>query len=81
MDADRLACELLLNTANAEIDRLRAENERLRSALETARDYVAGELAQLRQAFKGYEELGRVSETEQDLAAIDAAMSRDGGGS
>ena len=64
----------------AELASLRAENERLRSALEIARDYVAGELASLRQMYKGYEKLGRVPETEQDLAAIDAAMSRDGGG-
>lgn len=50
------------------------EIERLRGALAIARDYVADEIAYLRNAFRGHEALGKVPEAEADLARIDAAI-------
>lgn len=50
------------------------EIERLRELLAIARDYVADEIAYLRAAFRGYEELGKVPDAEADLARIDAAL-------
>lgn len=53
---------------------LLAERDALREALVIARDYVADEIAYLKNAFRGHEELGRVPEAEADLARIDAAL-------
>ncbi|MBN7822220.1 hypothetical protein [Bowmanella yangjiangensis] len=46
----------------------------LLAALETARDYVAGELEYRKQGLAGYPDKWRTE--EQDLAAIDAALSK-----
>ena len=46
----------------------------LLAALETARDYVAGELEYRKQALAGYPDKWRTE--EQDLAAIDAAIAK-----
>lgn len=53
---------------------LLAERDALRDALVIAREYVANEIAYLRNAFRGHEELGRVPEAEADLARINAAL-------
>lgn len=51
---------------------LLAERDRLREALAVARDYVADEIAYLRNAYRGYQDISRV--VEADLARIDAAL-------
>lgn len=75
---ERLAGEL--KTANTQAEHFEREwylrgdeNERLRAALDIARDYVAANVAYLRQRYRGREQFGRVHEAEGDLAAIDAA--------
>ena len=55
------------------LDAAEAEIERLRAALDIARDYVEAKVAYLRQRYRGREQFGRVHEAEGDLAAIDAA--------
>lgn len=52
-----------------------ADFTQLVDALEIARDYVAVELDEMRQAYRGHEKIGNVPETETDLAKIDAALS------
>lgn len=61
-------------TAADDIRALLDERDQLRELLTIAREYVADELAYLRAAFRGYEELGKVPEVEADLAQIDAAL-------
>lgn len=58
----------------AMIEKLSAERNALREALVIAREYVADEIAYLRNAFRGHEELGKVPEAEADLARIDAVL-------
>jgi hypothetical protein len=58
----------------AEREAARADAERLRAGLETARDYVASELHQERINFKGYEHASNIASIEADLALIDAAI-------
>ncbi len=81
-ECERLAGEL--KTANTQAEHFEREwylrgdeNERLRAALDIARDYVAANVAYLRQRYRGREQFGRVHEAEGDLAAIDAAMAAD----
>ena len=61
-------------TAADDIRALLDERDRLHAALVIAREYVADEIAYLRAAFRGYEELGKVPDAEADLAQIDAAL-------
>ena len=69
----------LLLSEQAEKREISAECERLRAALDIARDYVATNVAYLRERYRGREQFGRVHEAEGDLAAIDAARAAERG--
>lgn len=60
---------------------LLAERDALRDALEIARDFVAGALAQERDAYRGHESVSSIADIERYLAQIDAALAQGQGGS
>ena len=56
--------------------RLIAAAPDLLEALQLAREYIIGNLEDMRAAFRGYEEVGEIPSIEHDLAAVDAALAR-----
>lgn len=74
-----MPAEIMENFNSLNNAKLIAAAPDLLAALETARDYVAGELEYRKQAMAGYPDKWRTE--EQDLAAIDAAISKARGAS
>lgn len=48
----------------------------LYEALAGARDYVAGDLQERKEIYRGYENLGHIDQVERELKAIDAALAK-----